>query len=332
MKFSAKCWIFNSVIAALTATEVTLRLAFGLGSPVLSQADPATGYRFQPNQKVFRFGKKIEYNQYSQRSEPITPGKPEGKMRILMTGDSVLNGGNPTDQGQTISELLKVKLSASGHPSEVLNASAGSWGIGNQLGYLRKFGTFQSNAVVLQIGSHDLTQPTSTSAPVGHDPNYPTHPPLSAIQEALTRYALPKLLGVFRLSSSPTEVLPPSSAAADRQFKQNMESFKTIVVLVRAEKVPVFVVFTPNREDLVPSPHLPPYKSQFFQLLNYLQVPVLDTHTTWSTLPTAIVENYFRDDVHLSVSGNQAAADLLFQQLCVARQLPACRTSVKVTL
>ena len=126
MKFSTKHWLLGSAILALTATEVSLRLAFGLGNPVLSQADPDTGYRFQPNQQVFRFGKHIEYNQYSQRSQPITPEKPKGTLRILITGDSVLNGGNPTDQSQTISELLKVKLSSSGLPAEILNASAGS--------------------------------------------------------------------------------------------------------------------------------------------------------------------------------------------------------------
>jgi len=92
MKFSAKYWIPAFVIVALTATEVVLRLAFGLGNPVLSQADPDTGYRFQPNQKIFRFGKHVEYNQYSQRSEPITLKKPKRILRILMTGDSVLNG------------------------------------------------------------------------------------------------------------------------------------------------------------------------------------------------------------------------------------------------
>lgn len=324
MKFPAKYWIPAAVIVALTATEVTLRLAFGLGNPILSQADPSTGYRFQPNQKVFRFGKNIEYNQYSQRSEPITPEKPKGILRILMTGDSVLNGGNPTDQSQTISELLERKLSASQRPSEILNASAGSWGIGNQLGYLGMFGTFQSDAVIVQIGTHDLSQPTSTSASVGHHPALPTAPPLLAIQEALTRYAFPRLSGILKLSFSPTEVSPPSPTEPERQFKQNMESFKTIVAMVRAEKIPVFVLFTPNREDLVPTPHLAPYKPQFLKLLNSLQVPMLDTHTTWSTLPTATVETYFRDGVHLSLLGNQAVADLLFQQLCVARQLPAC--------
>lgn len=103
-----------------------------------------------------------------------------------MIGDSVLNGGNPTDQSQILSELFKAKLStsqvsASQVSAQVLNASAGSWGIGNQMGYLRKFGTFQADAVILQIGTHDLIQPTSTSERVGGDPNYPNQPPLLAI-------------------------------------------------------------------------------------------------------------------------------------------------------
>ncbi|MBD3560821.1 SGNH/GDSL hydrolase family protein, partial [Planktothrix sp. FACHB-1355] len=197
MRIPAKYWIPASVVGILITTEVTLRLALGLGNPVLVQADSDTGYRFQPNQKIFRFGKHIQYNQYSQRSEPITPEKPAGKLRILMLGDSVLNGGNPTDQSQIITELFEAKLSASGHPAEVLNASSGSWGIGNQLGYLRKFGTFNADAVILQIGTHDLTQPTSNSEIVGHHPSFPTHPPLLAIQEAWTRYAWPNL--AFRL-------------------------------------------------------------------------------------------------------------------------------------
>ena len=148
-KYILKYWILISVLAVVVVTEATLRLVLGLGKPVLSQADSDTGYRFQPNQRIYRFSKNIEYTQYSQRSEPITIEKPQGKLRILMVGDSVLNGGNFIDQSQIISELFEKKLIASAHRAEVLNASAGSWGIGNQLGYLRKFGTFNSDAVIL---------------------------------------------------------------------------------------------------------------------------------------------------------------------------------------
>lgn len=324
MRIPAKYRIPGSVVGVSIATEVILRLAFGLGNPVLSEADRYTGYRFQPNQKLFRFGKNIAYNQYSQRSEPITPKKTPGKLRILMTGDSVLNGGNPTDQSQTITELLEVKLFVSGHPAEVLNASAGSWGIGNALGYLREFGTFNADAVILQIGTHDLTQPTSTSDVVGHHPSYPTHPPLLAIQEAWTRYAWPNLALRLGLNATSSDLPPPTSSNPDGQFKQNMESLKQIVKLVRAKKIPVFVLFTPNFDDVVPTPKQPQYKSAFLRLLKSLQVPMIDSHAAWSTLPPKTVETYFRDWVHLAVPGNQALAQKLFDRLCVARQLPAC--------
>ncbi len=327
MKLPAKYWIPGGAIAVFIATEVTLRLAFGLGTPVLSQADPQTGYRFKPNQKVFRFGKKVEYNQYSQRSEPITPQKPSGTLRILMTGDSVLNGGNPTDQSHTIAELFEAKLAASGQKAEILNASAGSWGIGNQLGYLRKFGTFNADAVILQIGTHDLTQPTSNSAGIGHHPAFPTQAPLLAVQDAWTRYLWPALAGKLGLNSSGADFsASPTSQDPDKQYRQNMQLLKEIVKLVRSKNIPVFVLFTPNRYDLIPKPSVPKYKSEFLRLLLSLQVPIIDSHKAWSTLPPTTVETYFRDEVHLSVAGNGAIALELFGELCVRRRLPACAT------
>lgn len=331
MKFPAKYWIPGCAIAALIVTELTLRLAFGLGNPVLFQADADTGYRLRPNQRVFRFGKKAEYNQYSQRSEPVNANKPPGTLRILMVGDSVLNGGNPTDQKQTISELFEARLAASRQPVEILNASAGSWSIGNELGYLRKFGTFESDAVILVLSTHDLTQPTSTSKRIAHNPNYPNQPPLLAIQEAWTRYAWPRLAGIFQQPSAPTEV-PPSSLEPELQFKQNMQQLKAIATLVRAKHIPVFILFMPELGNLVPTPNTPEYKSEFIELCQEIQVPVIDAHAVWSTLAKGTVETYFRDKWHLAVAGNQAVADLLFEELCSAGKLPACSNSIKLRL
>jgi lysophospholipase L1-like esterase len=331
MKFSATYWIPSIAIITLTATEIALRVAFGLGNLVLSQADPDTGYRFQPNQKLSRFGKTIEYNQYSQRSEPITLEKPQKTLRILMVGDSVLNGGNPTDQSQILSELFKAKLSTSQVSAQVLNASAGSWGIGNQLGYLRKFGTFQADAVILQIGTHDLIQPTSTSERVGRDPNYPNQAPLLAIQEVVSRYAIPKTTRLLKRNSSSPEIPEVATHQQKLQFEQNMENFKNIVTLIRAENIPVFVLYTPSRKDLLPTFNSPPYKSEFLQLLNSLEIPVIDIHTNWSSLPKDTIEKYFRDKVHLNETGNQAVAELLFQQLCIGRQLSACQQNSSKT-
>ncbi|MCG8367353.1 MAG: SGNH/GDSL hydrolase family protein [Pseudanabaenales cyanobacterium] len=320
MKPFAKYWIPGFAIATFITAEGLLRLGFGLGNPILVQADPETGYHFQPNQKITRFGRKVEYNQYSQRSEQVTGDKPQGIVRILMTGDSVLNGGSPTDQTQTISELLEAKIQNAGVSVEVLNASAGSWGIGNQLGYLRKFGAFASDVVILQIGAHDLLQSTSTGNVVGHHPGYPDQAPLLAIQEVITRYIWPRASRLFQLSSPPSQDV---SADPNQIFQNNMADLATIITLVRTERIPILVLFTPNRTDLIPTPSMPKQKLAFLQRLNALEVPVIDTHSVWSTLPTATSETFFRDAMHLSIVGNQAVADLLFQELCVDR--PGCK-------
>jgi hypothetical protein len=325
MKFPAKYWIPGSIIATLILIELALRLTLGLGNPVLLQADVDTGYRYRPNQTIFRFGKKIEYNQYSQRSKQITAHKPPGTLRIFMIGDSIINGGTLTDQTQTISTLLETQLAAKRRPVEVINASAGSWGMGNELAYLRKFGLFESDAAIAEIGTDDLAQFTSTSDRVGHDPNYPDRPPLLAIQEAGTRYVWPKLANLLRLGSPPANISLPSAKELDQQFQQNLQSLKGIVTLVRAKQIPLFVLFMPNLNNLVPTFNEPKYKPEFLQFLNSLQVTVIDAHKAWSTLPKKTVETFYRSDgIHPTVVGNHAITDLLFEQLCTERQLPAC--------
>ena len=143
----AKYWAPGCAIASLSAIEPALRL-LGFGNPALLQADANAGYIFAPNQLVYRFGNRLEYNQFSQRSEPIDSAKPEATLRILMRGDPVFNGNNTTDQQETIPELFEARLLGIKKQVEVLNYSAASWGIGIQLGYIRKFGTFESDAVM----------------------------------------------------------------------------------------------------------------------------------------------------------------------------------------
>lgn len=331
-------WILGGCLVFLVGLELTLRFKYGLGNPALMQADEATGYRFQPNQKVTRFGKNMEYNEYSQRSPAITPQKSPGKLRILMTGDSVLNGGYPADQTETITAFLTEKLKNSGYDAEILNASSGSWGIGNQLGYLGKFGTFASDALVLQIGTHDLVQPTSTSDKVGKDPHFPAKRPLFAIQEGWERYG--RRYVVFWLAIYwkiyigqyiENEEAPPSlNPAVD--FPKNMGYFREIIKLARKQNIPVYVLFTPYRDDVIPKPHTPKYYPDFFKVLQSENVPVIDSYGFWSILPPSIASTYFRDSVHLTIPGNEAIADLIFQKLCVKGELKACQEKPPQTI
>ncbi|MEG4351465.1 SGNH/GDSL hydrolase family protein [Microcoleus sp. LAD1_D3] len=236
----------------------------------------------------------------------------------MTLGESVLNGNNTTDQKETIPELFEARLLGIKKQVEVLNASAGSWGIGNQLGYIRKFGTFETDAVILQIGTHDLLQPTS-SAGVGNNPLMPNRKPLLAIQEVFQIHVMPLLSSVF-VSNSPAGV-PVSES---QKFMENMQRFEQIVALVRAKNIPLFVLYTCDRADLLPVPNQPKFKSEFVDRLKALKIPVIDTHAAWSKLPKTRVESYFRDGVHPTVPAYESIADLVFQQLCIQKKLVAC--------
>ncbi|WP_051041524.1 hypothetical protein [Oscillatoria nigro-viridis] len=114
-----------------------------------------------------------------------------------MAGDSVLDGNNTTDRIQTITELLAARWLGLKKQVQVLNAAAGFWGIGNQLGYICKFRTFGSDAVILQIGTRDLLQPPSSSAGLKNNHLMPNRQPLLAMQEVFDRYVMLRFSSVF---------------------------------------------------------------------------------------------------------------------------------------
>ena len=290
------------VLLSVLGIEIGLRFLVGLGKPALVQTDLEMGYRFQPNQKTRRFGNWIEYNQYSQRSEPIDREKKPGILRILMLGDSVLNGGNRTDQKETISEQLEAKFKASEQDAEVLNASANSWGIGNQLGYLQKFGFFNADAIILQIGTHDLLQPTSQGKNL-----YPTEYPPSAIAELFQRYLIPRISRFLRGK------IAWSHENSDLQFAENLQYLQAIAALAREHNTPLSVIYTPNRNDILPTPNEPPSKAKFLQFLQNADITAIDIHEAWLQLPEETVKSYFVDGVHLTPAGQRSVAELVFK-------------------
>jgi hypothetical protein len=194
--------IVGGILGILLLLELGLRWRFGFGHPLLYQADPEIGYVLAPRQRTRRFGNRIEINQYSMRSPSISLNRPQNTLRVLLLGDSVANGGWWTDQSQTISALLRQHLqrelsrstpSISFEPVnqiEVLNASANSWGPRNELAYLQRFGSFESQVIVLIINTDDLFAAAPTSVQVGRDRNYPARKPLLAITEVIQRYLM----------------------------------------------------------------------------------------------------------------------------------------------
>ncbi|NDJ18723.1 SGNH/GDSL hydrolase family protein [Myxacorys almedinensis] len=332
-------WIFIALGVAILSAELILRFVVGLGTPPLWQADEETGYQFQPNQEVYRFGKRIKFNQYSQRSDEIVLPKPSDTLRIMMLGDSVLNGGVFSDQQQTITELFKVRLAQTESKAEskvdVLNAAAGGWGIGNAVRYLQKFGTFESDVVIFQIGTSDLTQPMSQGKHIGQSPSFPDRTPSCAIEEAWVRYIVPRwqrLKKAAVVASEPASEtsFKPLRSNATELFSQNMQTLKTAIQQLKAKQIPVIVLYTPNIDDVGLTGTVPTYKPEFFNLLNSLQVPVVDIQAAWANLPDTTIASYYADHIHPTETGNRAIADLLFQQLCTQSKSAWCRPSAQI--
>ncbi|NBB87691.1 MAG: SGNH/GDSL hydrolase family protein, partial [Bacteroidetes bacterium] len=191
--------------------EVGLRVTMGLGTPPLLQADSTIGYLFQPNQDLDRFGNRVQINGVHQRSEPLSNRPDSSLLRVLFLGDSVTWGGVLIDQPNTYPEVFEARMDAAcALPVEALNASAGSWGIGNLQAYLDRFGTFDSDIVVLQIGSHDLLQAPSDASPVGTHPAFPAEHPLLATQELITRYLWPRYVRPLVADPAPAPAAPDS--------------------------------------------------------------------------------------------------------------------------
>ncbi len=300
-------------VGLLILAEIGLRVMFGFGNPLIYQADEDIGYLLVPDQKTRRFGNRIEINQYSMRSSPITTVPHSTTLRILLLGDSIVNGGWWTDQSDIISEMLSQQLTQTQdkqtpeHRIEVLNIAANSWGPPNQLAYLRKFGTFQAACLVLIINTDDLfTKPPNPNL-VGVDPNYPDHRPILGLQELLNR---------FRSS-------PPSSTTTSFSQRQpsdpvsyNLQAIEEIRDIATLAQIPFLLAMTPLLRELG-SPGPRDYEIKARQRLTELTQSQKIFYIDFLPLFNSINEpkSFYRDHIHLSVQGNQFVTEKLTQTL-----------------
>ncbi len=188
-------WLTVAVLVLAVAGEMTARLFLGLGDPPLWVADAEIEYLCKPSMEYRRFGRRVAYNAYSMRSDPFPPTKNNPlELRVLIMGDSVVNGGSLVDQSRVVSERLKSQLTEElDRPVVVGNIGAGSWGPANLLAYVRRFGWFDADVVVIVLSSHDYADEPTFEPVVGIRSSFPDKRPWLALQELWTRY-LPRYL------------------------------------------------------------------------------------------------------------------------------------------
>lgn len=193
----SKKWLRFSLLSTLSLLfigELVARFYLGLGSTPIYVESEEYEYIYAPNQDVKRFGNRIVTNEYSMRSLPLS--KNDGK-RILLIGDSVINGGPHVDHEDLVSTLLENHLKKTSKNIRVLNISAGSWGPDNAFAYIDKHGHFNSELIVLVFSSHDYNDNMHHRKVVGEHPMWPDSQPLTALGDGFFKYALPKIKSWF---------------------------------------------------------------------------------------------------------------------------------------
>jgi lysophospholipase L1-like esterase len=216
----------GGLIVLLMLAEVYLRFMLGLGNPPLWMADPEIEYLPQPSRSYVRFGHRIHFNAYAMRSRDFPQRKSDPtEVRVLVVGDSVVHGGPRADQEELATTILERQLAeALGRPVVVGNISADSWGPPNFHAYLRRFGLFEADVVVVVVNSSDYAD-APTFAPLGAE--RPRRKPLLAIQELYVRY----VLRYIRERREPPEDHQEASA---EDVKACLNALREIVRLVRA--------------------------------------------------------------------------------------------------
>ena len=212
--------VVASLFALMGLLEVYARVVMGLGNPPLWIADPEIEYLPQPAKSYVRFGNRISYNAYSMRSRDFPRNKVDAaELRVLVVGDSIVNGGAHTDQQELATTLLEHKLAESlDRPVLVANIAAGSWGPPNVLAYLRRFGLFDADVVVILVNSADYAD-APTFEPLG--PRRPQRKPVLALQELRDKYVpryFKKNLGLGRDKKPPTPEAIDTSLSALREL------------------------------------------------------------------------------------------------------------------
>jgi hypothetical protein len=181
-----------ATLALVGTGEGIARFGLGLGDPPLIVRDATIDYLFRPGMTYQRFGNRIAYNSVSMRArEPRRPPS-ACELRVLVLGDSIINGGSETDQ-KALATTIAETILASELKRDIWigNISAGGWGPANLKAYIEKYGWFDAHAVVLVVNTLDIVQTMEFMPDLG--PQFPTHKPASALVEGMTRY-LPRYL------------------------------------------------------------------------------------------------------------------------------------------
>lgn len=304
-------WSAVSLGVAIITGELLARCYLGLGTPPLSVPHPRIEYMYKPNQDVYRFGNHFIVNQYGMRTEPFATSKEHGELRVMVFGDSVLNGGHQTDHSDLATTLVRDRLTRTGYKKVVVgNISAGSWGPGNWLAYAKEYGFFDADAVLLVISSHDYAD-NPTFQPLNKS-IYPTVNPVSALLEGIQRY-LPRHLPQVGRHNGLVETDRFAMAIDEQEARRGLDDLGGFLELAKKQSKTVVVLQHFEKSEIDKRSANPGYQRIKVVCKQLNVVPIsLGPYIRRSIESGA---NPYRDNIHPNKVGQQLIAEAIMANL-----------------
>ena len=300
--------ILAFVMVLAGSSELILR-AMGFGNPIVYQVDPRVGYYPAPNQDVHRYGGEIHINTFGMRSRDVTAAKPAGTFRILMLGDSTLYGGSYIDQSQIYSTrlegLLDQNLSVlpnSPRQVEVLSMGVNAWGPQHELAYLKEFGLFEADLVMVMGPPGDAYRERYGIAQL---PFYADgHRPQFAWQEFWDH-----MMWEHNLRKKGTILRSKASQQAGEVLADGVAAWLEMASLAQAQGARVDFEFLPNEEEVRKG-----RASESSQRVLDALLPELIRERVPNAFPVQLFQSngraakLYHDGVHLNQSGHKTYA------------------------
>jgi lysophospholipase L1-like esterase len=269
----------------------------GFGHLPVFVEDPDYEYIFAPDQDFHRLGHHFYTNHFSMRSDALSTND---SIRILVFGDSILNGGSSTDNDELATSILEKNLSAKLRKKvRVLNISAGSWGPDNAAAYLKKHGDFGAKMIVLVFSSHDYFDNMGFEKEVGFNSAYPAKNPSLAIADFVINYLFPVFKHYF-FTADPSR----NDSMYYLNSKQMNAGWDDFIRHSRKNKIPLLVYVHGEKQEASQG-HYNQYGRWIAEYLQDYQVPyILDV----SLRPDP---KLFRDFIHFNKDGQRFMANAL---------------------
>jgi lysophospholipase L1-like esterase len=301
-----KRFLRGSVIGLLllfVAIELAGRF-YGLHQTPTYISSPEFEYVHAPNQDRLIYRNKFVTNEFGMRSDHLDDQR---EQTILLIGDSVINGGNPTDHDSLASTILQRWITQeTQRPTTILNVSSGSWGPDNATAFLNKHGLFDADAMILVVSSHDAYDNMT------HEPIVDVHPQFSTDNYTL---AWSKLIqrGWQKVEGKlfPPEV-PTKLQKSDLGINYSLDfnpGFRALLAMAEQRGIPFLIFLHPTTLE-VNRRKWDRAGQEIMAFAEAHDIPLIDELNAG-----LINQAAYRDDIHYSDEGQKQLATLLLPEI-----------------